>query len=193
MPSSLQKQLLAIKSRYENIEKMRRTLQRVSGDAQRLAKQAIFAAQREEAATASSLLHEARSLLLEGKKMAKGEPRLASEGVWRAALEEYGEALLFTQFASHAKKMDWQPDLLDDPSIVLGALSDAVGELVRLALRAATARDAKAVAEISETAEQIVGFLTSIDLTGALRQKGDQARSHLRRLEDLRYDMSRTS
>jgi predicted translin family RNA/ssDNA-binding protein len=185
------KPLQVLKTRYEKIESMRRNLQAMSANAQRHAKQAIFAAQREESASANELLALSRGLLLQGKKLTKTEPRLASEGIWRSALEEYAEALVFIQLASENKTIDWQEDLIEDPSTMLGGLSDAVGELVRLAIRAATARDTKRVERIAEQAEQLVDFLTSIDMTGPLRAKGDQARGHLRRLEDLRYDMSR--
>ncbi len=187
------KPLLLLKTRYEKIETARRSLQRLSAEAQRNAKQAIFAAQREESASAATQLASARALLLQGKKLTKTEPRLLSEGIWRAALEEYAEALVFIQLAAEKTTIDWQEDLIEDPSTMLGGLSDAVGELVRLAIRSATARDVPRVERIAVTAEQLVDFLTSIDMTGPLRAKGDQARGHLRRLEDLRYDMSRNA
>ncbi len=115
--------------------------------------------------------------------------RLASEGIWHAALEEFAEAVLF--FGMVTSKSFETGDLLDDPSIMLGGLSDAVGELVRLAVREATEGNAERVEVIAKEAERLVVFLTSMDLTGGLRSKGDQARQHLRRLEDIRYDLSR--
>ena len=78
-----------------------------------------------------------------------------------------------------------------DPDILIGALSDVVGEYVRRAVMFATDGDRKSVEKLYEESKIIVGFLTSLDLTGSLRSKGDQSRQHLRRLEDIRYDMSR--
>jgi predicted translin family RNA/ssDNA-binding protein len=183
--SDLQK----LKRRYEQLEQSRRDLQRRSADAQRLSKLAIFSIQREDFETAQKQLDEAEAILREVQKMTKKEPRLASEGMWRSALEEYGEAEVFLALARGAQKIK-TTDLLDDPAILLGAISDAVGELVRLAVRAATNHDRKRVEQIYVQGERLVEFLTSLDLTGGLRSKGDQARQHLRRLEDIRYDMS---
>jgi hypothetical protein len=64
-------------------------------------------------------------------------------------------------------------------------------ELVRYAVRCATFGRGSEVFGLAEVAEESVAFLSSLDLTGPLRAKADQARSHLRRLEDVRYDVAK--
>lgn len=182
-------ELQNMKRRYEKLELSRRELQKLSADAQRLSKQAIFSLQRGEEAEGVKRLEQALDILKKAQKISQSEIRLAGEGMWRSALEEAAEAVLFYRLVSGNELTTGT--LLDDPSIVLGGLSDAIGELVRFAVRAATEGDVGRVEAISEEAERLVEFLTSMDLTGGLRAKGDQARSHLRRLEDIRYDLSR--
>jgi predicted translin family RNA/ssDNA-binding protein len=182
-------ELKQVKKRYERLEISRRELQKLSADAQRLAKQAIFSLQRGDESEGLSRLEEALAMLKKAQKISQTEQRLAGEGMWRSALEEAAEAVLFFRLISDRDIA--VGTLFDDPSIVLGGLSDAIGELVRLAVRFATTGDVARVEAISDQAEELVEFITSLDLTGSLRAKGDQARSHLRRLEDIRYDISR--
>ncbi len=182
-------ELKQVKKRYERLEISRRELQKLSADAQRLAKQAIFSLQRGDEAEGMSRLEEALTILKKAQKISQTEQRLAGEGMWRSALEEAAEAVLFFRLISDGQIATG--NLFDDPSILLGGLSDAIGELVRFAVRAATAGDIARVEAISDQAEELVEYITSLDLTGGLRAKGDQARSHLRRLEDIRYDLSR--
>lgn len=182
-------ELQSWKRRYERLEQSRRELQKLSADAQRLAKQAIFSLQRGDEQEGAARLAESVDILKKAQKISQTEIRLAGEGMWRSALEEMAEAVLFYRLVTG--ELVETGNLLDDPSVMLGGLSDAVGELVRFAVRAATAGDAARVEAIAEEAERLVEYLTSIDLTGGLRAKGDQARSHLRRLEDIRYDLSR--
>jgi predicted translin family RNA/ssDNA-binding protein len=179
-----------LRDHYIRLEKSRRELQLLAGEGQRLAKQAIFALQRSEAAEATRLLASANERFAQGRRIVAHEPRLASEGMWRAALEEYCEATFF----SHDERGEarFSASLLsEDPDILIGALSDLVGEKVRRAVMFATDGDRAAVERLYAESQQIVAFLTSLDLMGSLRSKGDQSRQHLRRLEDIRYDLSR--
>ncbi|MCC7357242.1 hypothetical protein IT408_01925 [Candidatus Uhrbacteria bacterium] len=182
-------ELKVVKKRYERLEVLRRELQKLSSDAQRLAKQAIFSLQRDNEKEGHSRLEEALLILKKAQKISQTEQRLAGDGMWRSALEEAAEAVLF--FRLITKHEIASGKLFNDPTILLGGLSDAIGELVRFAVRAATAGDIDRVNKIADQAEELVEFITSLDMTGSLRAKGDQARSHLRRLEDIRYDISR--
>lgn len=179
-----------LRSRFEKIEALRRSVQTESGVAQRLSKQAIFSLLRGEIARAREQLGDAEKRLRSIRSSIRKEPRLASDAGWRAALEEFCEAS-FVENVILDKEVLPAPDVTDEPDILIGGLADLVGELVRLTVRAATDGNRKQVEELSRVAERVVEFLTSLDLTGSLRQKGDQARQHLRRLEDVRYDVSR--
>lgn len=175
--------------RYANVERSRLKLQALSGEAQRCSKQAIFALHRNDLVAAGERLKKSTRLLTDAGRIVSREPRLASEGMWRSALEEHAEAALFDRFVNGKRLLPFRT-ATDDPAIVLGALSDFVGECVRLAVNAATTGDRNRVLAIVEKAGMVVEYLSSLDLTGGLRSKGDQARQHLRKLEDIRYDMS---
>jgi predicted translin family RNA/ssDNA-binding protein len=180
----------ALRDRVVALSEYRIRLQRTSSDMERASKQAIFALQRDDVARAEALLREAKGHEATAEKLIAKEPMLGREGMWHAAREEYAEAR-FCERAVRGDAIVTKEDLKEDPDIVLGALSDLIGENVRRAIAAATRGDAKTVDRIYEQSVVIVDFLTSLDLTGGLRSKGDQARGHLRRLEDIRYDLSR--
>lgn len=176
--------------RYARLQSSRAELQQLSGTAQRLSKQAIFSMQRGDATHARQLLTQAKVALESGQKIVSKVVRLQNDGMWRSSLEEFSEASFFCN-AAQGKPLFPVHTLTDDPDILIGGLSDTVGELVRLAVQSATDGDVTRVNSIHQLAEQIVEFLLSIDATGQSRQKVDQARQHLRRLEDVRYDLSR--
>ena len=180
----------ALRERIVALSEYRIRLQRTSSDMERASKQAIFALQRDDLARAEILLREAKSHEVAAEKLTTKEPMLAREGMWHAAREEYAEAR-FCERAVRGDVIVTKEDLKEDPDILLGALSDLIGENVRRAIAAATRGEVKTVDRIYEQSVIIVDFLTSLDLTGGLRSKGDQARGHLRRLEDIRYDLSR--
>ncbi|MFH1253561.1 MAG: hypothetical protein V1664_04510 [Candidatus Uhrbacteria bacterium] len=181
--------LLSIKKGYEAVSQARRRMFHASNDATAIAKRAIFALHREDTVAAASLLKEATNLLKVAAAEAKKYPELRGQGPYHAALEEYAEALLFENYLT---KGDWKNSeaLKLDPDIYLGALSDATGELVRFAVRQATKGNLKAVEKAREVVEVTVGFILELDLTGDLRQKGDQAKRNLRTLEEMMYQVS---
>jgi predicted translin family RNA/ssDNA-binding protein len=181
--------LRKLAKRYAELERRRLELQSLSGEGQRLSKQAIFALHRKDTGKAKKLLDAATARLRTAGRIVSKEPKLASEGMWRSALEEYVEACLFGR-AVDGRPLFPAQDVTDDPTITLGALSDLVGEYVRLAVNAATEGDRKRVERIVDDARTIVEYLSSLDATGSLRSKGDQARQHLRKLEDIRYDIT---
>lgn len=179
-----------LRERVVALSEYRIRLQRTSSDMERASKQAIFALQRNDVARAEALLREAKNHEMAAATLIAKEPMLAREGMWHAAREEYAEAR-FCERAVRGELVIQKEDVKEDPDIVLGALSDLIGENVRRAIAAATRGERQTVDQIYEQSVVIVEFLTSLDLTGGLRSKGDQARGHLRRLEDIRYDLSR--
>lgn len=160
--------------------------------AQRNSKQAIFALQRGETEKSDGLLDEAEEALLKGSALVKKQTRLLNEGMWRAALEEYCEACFFDK-ATKGKDLFPPQKITDDPDILVGGLSDLIGEFVRLATKAAIEHDKEKVDALYGTSEGMVEFLLSLDATGNLRNKVDQSRQHLRKLEEIRYDLAKAS
>ncbi len=178
-----------LRKRYANLQRERRLLIHASSEAQSRAKRAIFALHRGDAREAGRLLREASALLTTVAAKTRRFPELEEEGSYRAALEEYAEAVLFSQYVTHGRFTKGEGRMMES-HIFLGALSDATGEIVRYAIAEATRGHFKNVARAHETVEMVVGFLLEMDLTGYLRQKFDQAKKNLRSLEEILYDIS---
>jgi len=186
----LETALKSLALRHKAIDTDRRRLQELSQLAQKNSKQAIFALQRGDGTRSAALLDEAETALAQGLTLIKKQPRLTNEGMWRAALEEFCEACFFDK-ALKGRDLFPPQTITDDPDILIGGLSDLIGEFVRLATKAAIERKTEEVQKLYATSETLVEFLLSLDATGSLRSKVDQARQHLRRLEEIRYDLSR--
>ena len=104
------------------------------------------------------------------------------------AIEEYTEAKLL-YFAITGKEIDKIKKLNLSTDAYLGGICDLLGELVRVATNDAAAGNFNRVAEIKELAENIMDQLIDFDMTGYLRTKYDQARGHLRKLEQMAYEI----
>ncbi len=171
------------------LDKSRRELQQVSSEALAASKRAIFAYHRDDEAAAHEQLRVAQERLRTGAGIVKKVTKLAQEGSFRAAQEEYAEADLLRQYLERGQlgKVD---GISDDAEIYLGGLSDMTGELVRRSVLHATEGDHETVERIFEDVRRVVELLMEMDLTGALRTKLDQAKQNLRKLEEIRYDLS---
>jgi predicted translin family RNA/ssDNA-binding protein len=124
------------------------------------------------------------------KKLEKefGFTRLKEEGAYQAAVEEYVEAKSLAAIIDN-KKIKAVPGIKIAYDSYLGGLCDLIGEMVRLATNRATRGDYKSAAVLKEQAETIMAELLDFDLTGYLRTKYDQARGHLRKLEQISYEI----
>lgn len=167
----------------------RRVVRTVSDEALNKSKRAIFALHRGSAGEAEALLADAEKLFRKLEKPFKSVPTLVHEGAYKAALEEFAEARLFAQF--HETGAFGEIDVRGlDASIYLGGLCDATGEVVRYAVRQATAGKFEDVARAYVLVEMTVEFLLELDLTGYLRNKFDQAKRNQRSLEQIMYELS---
>lgn len=173
-------------ARYETL---RRELIKKSSDALSCSKQAIFALHRDDAASAEAGLKEAREAFRALEKFFKKEPDLRGEGSYRAAIEEYIEAASYARILS-GKKLGTLSEIEADTDSYIGGICDLVGEMARKVVLSATARDFKTVEKLSRAAEDILGELVRFDMTGYLRNKYDQAKQAMRRIEEVAYDMS---
>jgi predicted translin family RNA/ssDNA-binding protein len=167
----------------------RRDVIKTAGDAQQHSKKAIFALQRDDKAEAKRHLDEAKAQLSILTKKYKSETGLFDEGSFKAALEEYGEAYLFNLF-HEGKIIDKVKDFNLDGDAFVGALCDVPGELYRYAIKSATEKKFDMVKKCYEAAEEIIGELVDMDLTGYNRNKFDQAKQALHKLEQVVYEVS---
>ncbi|MDP1709900.1 MAG: hypothetical protein Q8L21_03370 [Candidatus Komeilibacteria bacterium] len=114
---------------------------------------------------------------------------LRNEGSLKAVIEEYLESLyLFYILRNKALPTKLAFSVSADEQ--LGALADLTGELVRAATLEASSGNFKRIQAYRDATEELFGVLLQMDLHGQLRQKRDDARRNLRRLEEIVYDLS---
>jgi predicted translin family RNA/ssDNA-binding protein len=184
LPATEAKRLVTRQSKQEAA---RRELSLVSQRLQGLSKRAIFAMHRDDQVEAGKLLKEGLKLVSLGQKQLVAVPVIAQDGAWRASREEFLEARLLASYLQGTSIAFLNQE---DPEIAIGALSDLVGELVRQAVMEAVKGNRESVEKMLSVGQQVVATLLEMDLTGSLRSKVDQAKGHLRKLEDIRYDLA---
>lgn len=172
-----------------NYAEKRREVIKFAGDAQFLAKKTIFSLQGGAVDEAKKSLNEAKKILLELSKKYKTTSDLFDEGSFKAALEEFVEATLFLSFVEN-KTIAKIKDLEVDSDIYIGGLCDVPGEILRFAIKSATERNLKEVKRCYNVAEEIINELVDMNLTGYNRQKFDQAKQSLNRLQQVVYEVS---
>lgn len=151
-------------------------------------KKAIFSLHRDDMAGADKTLKEVEEIFknLETKF---SFIRLQAEGSYRAAAEEYTEAKMFFLVMS-GEKVDKIKEVKLDYESYLGGLCDLVGELVRWAIKMATNAKFDEVKKIHKIADEIMAELVEYDMRSYLRTKYDQAKGHLRKIEQINYEIS---
>jgi predicted translin family RNA/ssDNA-binding protein len=179
--------LADLKKDYQANESERRQIISASNNILFEAKKTIFALQRQDFRSAEEKLTGMEKALqnLEGRF---GFERLHREGAYKAAAEEYLEGKTLYLIIKN-KKIEAVKGLRLDYESYLGGVCDMIGELVRYATNQAAAGKFGAVAKIKKTADDIMSQLVDFDMTGYLRTKYDQARGHLRKLEQMAYDI----
>lgn len=177
-----------LSAQFKDIDEKKRVLQKLSGDALHAAKRAIFSLHRDDWKTAEELMAHALANLQEIEKKYLTE-RLDSEGSFKAAQEEYVEAEIFRQFL-YKEKIGGIKKWRVDSDIYLGGLMDAVGEILRYAVRRATERNLVEVKRAHESIEEIMTALMELNMTGYARTKFDQAKQARHKMEQIMYDVS---
>lgn len=177
-----------LKADYQKKESERRQIISASNAILHDAKRSIFALHRGETKQAGSDLKDMEKRLKELAKKFKFE-RLVEEGAFNAALEEYAEAKLFYAVVSGGK-IDAFKEVSMTVDAYVGGLSDLTGELVRVATNRAARGDFAAVQQMNGIINDIVAELVEFDLRGQLRNKYDQARNNLRKIEQIAYEVA---
>jgi len=179
--------LVQLKKEYRAQESERRQIGSAANNILFQAKKTIFALQRQEFSLGQEKLEEIAKNLKDLEKKF-GSKRLNQEGTYKAAVEEYLEAYTFNRVIN-GKKIDKVTGLNLNHASYLGGICDLIGELVRYATNQAAKGKFEAVAKIKTEAEDIMSGLLDFDMTAYLRTKYDQARGHLRKLEQMAYDI----
>lgn len=176
-----------LKKDYRAKESERRQIISLSNNVLFHSKKAIFSLHRGDLKTAEEKLLEMENELLNLEKKFTVK-RIEEEGAYRAAVEEYAEAKLLS-FAISGKSIDKIKKLKLSTDTYLGGICDLLGELVRVATNEAAAGNFIQVTKIKNLSEDIMDQLIDFDMTGYLRTKYDQARGHLRKLEQMSYEI----
>lgn len=176
-----------LKESHDAYAVARREVIGLASQMQTLSKRAIFAFHRGETNEGVSMLTEAENLSAEVIEKAKSTPRLTNEGSYRAALEEYAEAVFFRQILEHGKVV-LIPNLDEDTQI--GGLSDMIGEVVRRMTVLVTEGESEKARALKVSVEPVMEDLNRLDYRGSLRGKYDQAVRHYRKAEEILYDIS---
>lgn len=176
-----------LKNSYQTSNQERRQIISAANNILFNSKKSIFALQRQEDKEANKKIQE---LNIELQKLNKrfGHQRLNKEGSYKAAVEEFVEANVFSKIIKN-KKISPIKNISLDYDSYLGGICDAIGELVRYSTNQAAQGNFSIVAKNKKIAEDIMSYLIDFDLTGYLRTKYDQARSHLRKLEQMAYEI----
>lgn len=184
------KTMQKLKSDYKMHRDMRHNLIGSSNDLLKLAKQAIFTLHRNDFAVAKKTLDEIKKGLQKLQKgLFKKHPQLRLQGAYLAAVEEYVEAELFYQ-ALTAKKIQMIKGVEIGAEQYIGGICDMTGELGRRAVIKATEKEFDEVEKYTRIVEEVTGILLQFDLVGQYRQKYDDVKRNLKRLEGIRYDIS---
>ncbi|QQG52445.1 MAG: hypothetical protein HY931_03955 [Candidatus Falkowbacteria bacterium] len=176
-----------LKKDYQANESERRQIISASNGILFEAKKTIFSLQRQDFKTAEAKITEMEKALANLEKRF-GAERLKKEGAYKAAAEEYLEGKTFYLIIKK-KEIKSSTGLNLDYESYLGGICDLIGELVRYATNQAAKGKFTEVAKIKKAAEDIMAQLIDFDMTGYLRTKYDQARGHLRKLEQMAYEI----
>ncbi|HNX10629.1 MAG TPA: hypothetical protein PKI61_00610 [bacterium] len=177
----------SLKAAYREANGERRQIGSLANIVLHDSKRVIFALHRGELKDAKAQLEGIEKILKElSQKFGVG--RLNEEGSYHAAIEEYVEAKLLYNVLT-AKKIDTIKGLKLPPVAYLGGICDLLGEMVRLATNEGAKGNWHRVSEIKKEMNEIMATLIEFDFTGYLRTKYDQARNHLRKVEQMEYEV----
>jgi len=183
----MNKFFIQLKSEYTKKESERRQIISAANNILHDAKRVIFALHRGDVKTATDSLTDIEDRL---KKLEKsfGYARLNQEGAYTAAVEEYAEAKLFFLVTTN-KKLEKFKGINLSTDGYLGGLSDLLGEMARQAVNLAADGKNDEVKKLLGLARDIMAELVNFDMSGYLRTKYDQAGNHLRKLEQINYEI----
>ena len=152
-----------------------------------LSKRVIFSLHRGNVEKAKEALGGIEKILLQLESKFS-HYRINEEGAYRAGVEEYVEAKTFWQVIN-GEKIDLFKNIKINYDGYLAGLCDLTGELVRRAVNYAAQGDVDEVVRLKDIINAIMEEMVEFDMTGYLRTKYDQAKSSLKKIEQIVYDL----
>ncbi len=176
-----------LKKDYDQSNSERRQIISLSNIVLHDSKRIIFSLHRGDTEKAEASFKEVEKILVKLEKKF-GFARLLEEGSYKAGVEEYVEAKMF-YLLMQGKKIGAIKEIKIKYDSYLGGICDAMGELVRRATNKAAKGELDEVEKIKEIMNDIMAELVEFDMTGYLRTKYDQAKGHLRKIEQINYEV----
>lgn len=172
---------------YQKSQDLSLEVGRFSNEARTLSKGAIALLRRGNITDSEEKLKKAEKIFESINKIARNNKELLN-GLYREAVEEYIEAIIFYNFLTKSEKEI--PDYIEARSDdIISGICDFTGELARRAVNIANKDSIKELILYKEVIENVVGELTKIGFKGKARQKYDEAERNLRKIEDILYDI----
>ena len=195
----LEDELEQVRLRIEKRDELREKVIKRSRDAQKAAKQAIFAIHRNDEKRAVQLITKCENIVKNDlKPIVLKEPSL-HYGSYSNVLEEYAEAKLFYTWLMEKPEKGklLQPNDFDvielEPGEYLGGLCDLTGEIGRYAVQRGTKRDSDGVHFCLHTNLSILYALETLlhfPSGSYIHKKMDQLRQSVEKLERMLYELS---
>jgi predicted translin family RNA/ssDNA-binding protein len=176
-----------VKKEYDQSNNERRQIISLSNIVLHDSKRIIFSLHREDLGKAEDSFKEVEKILTKLEKKFNFN-RISEEGAYKAAVEEYVEAKMFYFFVRD-EKIDSIKNIKVGYDSYVGGICDFLGELVRRAINKAAEGDTEEVGRIKKAMNDIMAELVEFDMTGYLRTKYDQAKGHLRKIEQINYEV----
>lgn len=171
---------------FKDYDTQRETLIKKSRDVLKLSKLIIYAVHRDELDKAEELVQEIERERQELEDIAAHNPKMAYEGSYKIAIQEYAEALLYYNFIKTGELIE----LGTLPEHFVLGLADLPGELVRKAVYLAGKGEVQKVIKIKDVVDMIYGEMLKFDFRdNEIRRKVDSIKYDLRKLEDLVLDL----
>ncbi len=196
------KELEELHSRIEHRDNLREKLIKRCRDAQKAAKQSIFALHRPDFKRAGRLIDDCEKIVKNDLLPIVQEDPSLHYGSYANVLEEYAEAKLFQVWLVGNGNGGSKGQLLTpkefttfelEPGEYLGGLCDLTGEVGRYAVQRGTERDSDGVQFCLETNLSILFALETLQKfpSGSyVHKKMDQLRRSVEKLERMLYELS---
>lgn len=180
-----------IRGRMEAHDKLREELIKGCRDVQKLSKQAIFSVHRGKLEDAQAQLDKAEAASKRMHEIVEEESTLR-HGSYSNCLEEWAEAALTLTWARGGgiSSMASMAHMGIKTNEYLGALSDFTGEVGRMAVVAASARDLDQVRNIHNCVIIIAAAFQQINASGKFTKKIDAVNMTMKKLEDVVYELT---
>ena len=175
-----------LQKEFQDYDEEREKLIKKSRDVLKLSKQVIYSLHRDEVSKADTLVKEIGKELKELESIAKHSNKMAYEGSYKIAVQEYVEAILYYNFVKTGKLVDLK--VLAEHYIL--GLCDLPGELTRRAVYMAGKGKTEEVSRIRDLVDEIYGEFLKFDFRdNEIRRKVDAVKYELRKMEDLMLDL----